>query len=110
MCVFVGYAEHSKAYRFLDLESNVVIEFKEAEFFEYTFISEQDNEYEARHCKRKVGEHENPNICRDRAPKDATFEHIWRSPTARLELRDILGLLDTADSRTWAGCKRLAST
>ena len=33
-CAFVGYATNSKAYRLLDLESNVIIESREAEFFE----------------------------------------------------------------------------
>ncbi|RVX01764.1 hypothetical protein CK203_024444 [Vitis vinifera] len=33
-CAFVGYASNSKAYRLLDLESNVIIESKEVEFFE----------------------------------------------------------------------------
>ncbi|KAL6315951.1 hypothetical protein AAG906_013785 [Vitis piasezkii] len=33
-CTFVGYASNSKAYRLLDLESNVIIESREVEFFE----------------------------------------------------------------------------
>ena len=33
-CAFVGYAQNSKAYRLLDLESNVIIESREVEFFE----------------------------------------------------------------------------
>ena len=33
-CAFVGYASNSKAYRLLDLESNIVIESREVEFFE----------------------------------------------------------------------------
>ena len=33
-CAFVGYAINSKAYRLLDLESNVIIESREVEFFE----------------------------------------------------------------------------
>ena len=33
-CAFVGYANNSKAYRLLDVESNVVIESREVEFFE----------------------------------------------------------------------------
>ncbi|KAL6332755.1 hypothetical protein AAG906_015017 [Vitis piasezkii] len=33
-CAFVGYASNSKAYRLLDLESNVIIESREVEFFE----------------------------------------------------------------------------
>ena len=30
--VFVGYAENSKAYRLLDIESNVIVESKDVEF------------------------------------------------------------------------------
>ncbi|RVW46570.1 Retrovirus-related Pol polyprotein from transposon TNT 1-94 [Vitis vinifera] len=33
-CAFVGYASNSKSYRLLDLESNVIIESREVEFFE----------------------------------------------------------------------------
>ncbi|KAL6337244.1 hypothetical protein AAG906_036558 [Vitis piasezkii] len=33
-CAFVGYASNSKAYRLLDLVSNVIIESREVEFFE----------------------------------------------------------------------------
>ncbi|RVW39390.1 hypothetical protein CK203_096135 [Vitis vinifera] len=33
-CAFVGYASNSKAYRLLDLESNMIIESREVEFFE----------------------------------------------------------------------------
>ncbi|RVW79629.1 Retrovirus-related Pol polyprotein from transposon TNT 1-94 [Vitis vinifera] len=33
-CAFVGYASNSKAYKLLDLESNVIIESREVEFFE----------------------------------------------------------------------------
>ena len=36
-CAIVGYASNSKAYRLLDLESNVIIESKEVEFFENLF-------------------------------------------------------------------------
>ena len=31
---FIGYAENSKAYRLLDLESNIVVESRDVEFFE----------------------------------------------------------------------------
>ncbi|RVW22265.1 Retrovirus-related Pol polyprotein from transposon TNT 1-94 [Vitis vinifera] len=33
-CAFVGYASNSKVYRLVDLESNVIIESREVEFFE----------------------------------------------------------------------------
>ena len=42
-CMFVGYAEHNTAYRFLVLKSgvldcNTIIETKNAEFFEHIFL------------------------------------------------------------------------
>ena len=33
-CAFVGYVEKNKVYKLLDLESNVIIESREVEFFE----------------------------------------------------------------------------
>ena len=39
--IFVGYPQNSKAYRLLDLESNVIVESIHVEFFENTFV--QDN-------------------------------------------------------------------
>ncbi|KAK3032587.1 hypothetical protein RJ639_037351 [Escallonia herrerae] len=41
-CVFVGYAENSKAYRLLDLESNVIVESRDVEFIEDKFNSDSD--------------------------------------------------------------------
>ena len=38
-CAFVGYASNIKAYRLLNLESNVIIESKDVEFFEYLLTS-----------------------------------------------------------------------
>ena len=38
-CVFVGYATNSKAYRLLNLESNVIIESRDVEFFENLLTS-----------------------------------------------------------------------
>ena len=35
--IFVGYAQNSKAYRFLDLQSNVIVESRDAELFEDKF-------------------------------------------------------------------------
>ena len=32
--MFVRYTQHSKAYRLLDLQSNVIVESKDVEFFE----------------------------------------------------------------------------
>ena len=38
--VFVEYAENSKAYKLLDLDSNIIVESKDVEFFETKFINE----------------------------------------------------------------------
>ena len=37
--VFVGYAENSKAYRLLDLDSNTIVESRDVEFLETSFLS-----------------------------------------------------------------------
>jgi hypothetical protein len=37
-CVFLGYAFHSKSYHFLELDSNVIIESRDVEFFESNII------------------------------------------------------------------------
>jgi hypothetical protein len=37
-CVFIDYASRNKAYRFLELDSNVIIESRDAEFFESNTI------------------------------------------------------------------------
>ena len=38
--IFVGYAENSKAYRLLDLDSNVIVESKDVEFIEDKFYND----------------------------------------------------------------------
>ena len=38
--VFIGYVENSKSYRLLDLESNVIIESRDVEFLETSFLSD----------------------------------------------------------------------
>jgi hypothetical protein len=46
--VFVGYAENSKAYKLLDLSSNVIVESRDVEFIEnkfnynYEYVSESN--------------------------------------------------------------------
>ena len=37
--VFVGYAENSKAYRLLDLDSNTIVESRDVEFLETSFLN-----------------------------------------------------------------------
>ena len=41
--VFVGYAENSKAYRLLDLSSNVIVESRDVEFIENKFNSDSNS-------------------------------------------------------------------
>ena len=43
-CVFVGYATNSKVNRLLSLESNVIIESRDMEFFENLTTSEKDSQ------------------------------------------------------------------
>ena len=40
-CAFVSYTSKSKAYRLLNLESNVIIESRDVEFFEHFLTSEK---------------------------------------------------------------------
>ena len=42
--VFVGYAENSKAYRLLDLESNVIMESRDVQFLENKTRDDSTNE------------------------------------------------------------------
>ena len=44
--VFVGYAENSKAYRLLNLDTNVIVESRDVEFIENKFINDSTNELE----------------------------------------------------------------
>lgn len=41
---FVGYSINSKAYRLLNLESNVIIESRDVKFFEHLLISENKSQ------------------------------------------------------------------
>lgn len=45
--VFVGYAENSKAYRLLNLDSNVVVESRDVEFIENKFINDTTTKLES---------------------------------------------------------------
>ena len=40
--VFVGYAQNSKAYRLLDLKTNVIVEFIHVEFIDNKFTSDSN--------------------------------------------------------------------
>ncbi|MGV7927231.1 hypothetical protein PJO48_29705, partial [Mycobacterium kansasii] len=39
-CTFVGYAQNSKAYKLLDIESNTIIKSRDVEFFKNSLSSE----------------------------------------------------------------------
>ena len=38
--IFVGYAQNSKAYRLLDVNSNIIVESRDVEFFEDKFYND----------------------------------------------------------------------
>ena len=48
-CVFVGYAENSKAYRFFDLNAHIVIESIDVDFYEHRFPFILKNSGDIRH-------------------------------------------------------------
>nr|KAJ0187402.1 hypothetical protein LSAT_V11C900469240 [Lactuca sativa] len=41
--IFIGYAQNSKAYRLLDIDSGVVVESRDVEFFEDKFSKDEEN-------------------------------------------------------------------
>ena len=41
--VFVGYVENSIAYRLLDLDSNIIVESRDVEFLETSFLSDSNH-------------------------------------------------------------------
>ena len=58
-CMFIGYAEHSAAYRFLVLKSdvldcNTIVETKNAEFFEHIYPLKTENISHVPISKKKV--------------------------------------------------------
>jgi len=63
--IFVGYAQNSKAYRFLDLQSNVIVEWRDAKFFEDRLT-------------KGILEHYNPPIENQYVPHKITFESSKR--------------------------------
>ncbi|RVW41670.1 Retrovirus-related Pol polyprotein from transposon TNT 1-94 [Vitis vinifera] len=74
-CAFVGYASNSKAYRLLDLESNVIIESREVEFFE-NLLSDSNSQ-----VPTSVGESQ------EETPSKVVEQPIvpWKSQKARKE-------------------------
>lgn len=43
-CAFVGYAQNSKSYRLLTLETNIIIESWDVEFFENLITKDKESE------------------------------------------------------------------
>lgn len=43
-CAFIGYLQNSKVYRLLNLESNVIVESQDVEFFENLITKDKESE------------------------------------------------------------------
>jgi hypothetical protein len=56
--IFIGYAHNSKAYRLLDIETNIVVESRDVEFFENKFLVDDRNSSPTT----------NPSTSRERSP------------------------------------------
>lgn len=46
-CVFVGYSPNSKAYRLLNLESNVIVKSQDVDIFENLITKDKESEFPA---------------------------------------------------------------
>ena len=75
-CAFLGYATNIKAYRFLDLESNAIIESRDAEFFKNISFKDSKN-CESSYSKQTVikeknslNENVNNNVNKDESEND----------------------------------------
>ena len=73
--VFVGYNQHSKAYRLLDLESNVIVESRDVEFIKHKFTNDSNTTTQT---------HEQTNRSNKRKTLDTPSEP-WRSQRTRKE-------------------------
>ena len=51
--IFVGYAVNSKAYRLLDVESNVIVESRDVEFFKNKFINDSMETNHEEECREE---------------------------------------------------------
>nr|KAJ0194254.1 hypothetical protein LSAT_V11C800406360 [Lactuca sativa] len=73
--IFIGYAQNSKAYRLLDIESGVVVESRDVEFFEDKFSKDEEN-----------SSHTTPtSTSREILPPPPIVEEPRRSTRARIE-------------------------
>nr|KAJ0204663.1 hypothetical protein LSAT_V11C500280120 [Lactuca sativa] len=73
--IFIGYAQNSKAYRLLDIDSGVVVESRDVEFFEDKFSKDEEN-----------SSHTTPtSTSREILPPPPIVEEPRRSTRARIE-------------------------
>nr|KAJ0199823.1 hypothetical protein LSAT_V11C600321130 [Lactuca sativa] len=73
--IFIGYAQNSKAYRLLDIDSSVVVESRDVEFFEDKFSKDEEN-----------SSHTTPtSTSREILPPPPIVEETRRSTRARIE-------------------------
>ena len=73
--IFIGYAHNSKTYRLLDIESGVVVESRDVEFFEDKFSKDEEN-----------SSHTTPtSTSREILPPPPIVEEPRRSTRARIE-------------------------
>ena len=71
--VFVGYAENSKAYRLLDLDSNVIVESKDVEFIEDKFYNDSKLIANPKPTQEIDSNDLNPSISREKEKKSTRF-------------------------------------
>nr|KAJ0190715.1 hypothetical protein LSAT_V11C800406370 [Lactuca sativa] len=73
--IFIGYAQNSKAYRLIDIDSGVVVESRDVEFFEDKFSKDEEN-----------SSHTTPtSTSREILPPPPIVEEPRRSTRARIE-------------------------
>ena len=63
----MGYAENSKAYRLLDIDSNVIIESRDVEFLETSFLENSN-----------VNQQSEPSIAQDTNMNSSSFHNNKR--------------------------------
>ena len=70
--VFVGYAENSKAYRLLDLDSGVIIESRDVEFLETSFLNNSNVNPQS---NREISD---PTITQDTNINSSSSSNKWK--------------------------------
>ena len=92
--VFLGYAETSDAWRFLDLETNSIIEARDAEYFKEKFIKDKSTMLHDLPQKLSMRENEIPES--DKESKSMTEEvipQVKEPPIKRARRRRPLDLI-----------------